>query len=224
MSELEPSWETDNVSPIEQKMTPENIVSNESTARRKKISDLARELIPELSDEDYDEIAGIADLMWEPNDLNVSADPSIANLDEEDVIGLLYTKAAEYGIEFSLVDAKLAQLDNDVEKETSLTPAERKMYAIKGDVIELKRRKEEGEINRKDFEFREIYELWNTSQPIQKKTVGDRAVVLTQSEFDQLGILEFIAFNGTLIELECNANRQPEDIPYILFPEDLGDL
>lgn len=117
------------------------------------------------------------------------------------------------------IESKEPQVGNSPVEE--LTPAEKMRQAIARNELELARRKEAGELDKIDFE--NIY-LQENDQPVTRKDIKNKAIVITGAELEQLGYLEMIRADGetTVIEFE-NTGYGPRD-RLIIFPEDLGDL
>lgn len=105
-----------------------------------------------------------------------------------------------------------------------LTPVEKMRQAIERNGLELARRKEAGELDKIDFENNYLFYLQENDQPVTRKDIGNKAIVLTGAELETLGYLEMIRADGETTVID------PEDTGYgpndrlIIFPEELGDL
>lgn len=108
--------------------------------------------------------------------------------------------------------------------EVQQSPEERRREKINRNVRELARRKEAQEIGESDFGPEGIYYLQAEGKPITKSEVGNRAVVLSQTEFDSLGYIDFVFENGQLATIDSEDTGYGPDDFLIFFPEELGDI
>jgi len=138
----------------------------------------------------------------------------------EEALGLAATMAEELGISQEDLD-KVLREKGILEPEP--TPEEKRRQAIEHNRQELARRKEAGEIEKDDYELNYLHYLQQLGEPLTRKDVGKRALVITQRDLETLGYLEFISANGERIVIDSNDTGYGEDDPLIIFPEELGD-
>jgi hypothetical protein len=102
-----------------------------------------------------------------------------------------------------------------------LSPREKREAHIKKNMAELAHRKESGELEKVDFD---IYDF-TFRGPLTREILGNRAVVLSKSDLEELGGFLLMVPDGDtrFIDPEEDvANWGPGDL-LIIFPEDLGN-
>lgn len=84
---------------------------------------------------------------------------------------------------------------------------------------QLQARKKSGEIDREDFGYWDVRELFEVNTPVQRKHIGNRALVLSATDVEQFHVFNFVDQDGVEQQLFS------EDVNgvLILFPEDFGN-
>lgn len=85
---------------------------------------------------------------------------------------------------------------------------------------ELCRLRDAGTLSREDFGYVQVREIFEADRPVERKDVGNRPLILPQTDVEQFHVFSFVDKDG---------NQQHifwEDVNgvLILFPEDFGDL
>lgn len=108
--------------------------------------------------------------------------------------------------------------------ESLQSPEEKRREKIKKNYRELLRRREAQELDAADYRIEFLFYLQEEDRPLTRGTVGNKAVVLTQSDLEQLGYLEIVLPNGQIMSIEPEDTGYAPDDLLIIFPEDLGEL
>lgn len=101
-----------------------------------------------------------------------------------------------------------------------LSPSEKQRKIIDANLERLVQRKELGEVSEKDFGVQDIYYLENGL--LTKEAVGNRAVVITQQDLEDLGGITMRMDNGEEIYLDPDSKGYESDDTLVIWPEDLG--
>ncbi len=104
-----------------------------------------------------------------------------------------------------------------------LSPKEKQRQIIENNMSRLSERKEAGELDKHDFGIRELADHRITGEPVTKSRVGNRAIVVTQDEFDDLGYIEFVSASGEVMLIEADVTGYESSDRLIIFPEELGN-
>ncbi|MDD5103656.1 MAG: hypothetical protein PHX93_04610 [Candidatus Peribacteraceae bacterium] len=85
---------------------------------------------------------------------------------------------------------------------------------------QLQTRRKSGEIAQNDFGYADVRDLFEDCIPVQRKHIGQRAVVLMGTDIEQMHEFTYVDSRGEL------QNIDPEMVNgvLILFPEDFGNL
>lgn len=83
----------------------------------------------------------------------------------------------------------------------------------------LQERREAGEIDRDDFGYRLVREIYEDSRAITRKDVGNRALVLMATDAEQFHAISYIDANGDEQQID------PESVNgvLVLLPTDFGN-
>lgn len=108
--------------------------------------------------------------------------------------------------------------------EPELTLQERTRQVIERNRQELARRIETGEIEESLFDLTYLIGLKNVGEPLTHRDVGNKAVVIPQKELETLGYLDMVLRSGERIMIDPDDTGYEPDDPFIIFPEELGDL
>jgi hypothetical protein len=87
---------------------------------------------------------------------------------------------------------------------------------------ELMRRREAGEIDQTDYEVNYLSYLQEMGTPISRSDLKNQAIVINPKEFESLGYIEFVSSSDEVMTIDLSEADNSK--PFILFPEDLGDL
>lgn len=88
----------------------------------------------------------------------------------------------------------------------------------------LAKRREAGEIDPEDYNLDELFYDQGAGTPLDRRSVGKMAVVITQAQLEQLGGLTMVRGDGKVIIFEPEVTGYGPNDPLVIFPEDLGDL
>ena len=141
----------------------------------------------------------------------------------EEALGLAASMANELGITQEQFDKVLQEKGILEPEQTEQTPEQMRRQAIERNQQELARRKEAGEIEPIDYELNYLHYLQKSGEPLTRKDVGSRAVVISQRDLETLGYLEFMNADGEIIVIDPDDTGYEQDDPLIIFPEELGD-
>jgi hypothetical protein len=114
-------------------------------------------------------------------------------------------------------------LDVPEPENQELGPEERRAQIAEQNLQELARRREAGELEPTDYEVNYLLYLQQMDQPVTRKEVGNRAIVIKPEEFEGLGYLEIVLPTGERIVLDFTEETFDKNSPLIIFPEELGE-
>lgn len=103
-----------------------------------------------------------------------------------------------------------------------LVSSEQAQERIEKNLAELARRREAGEIDEKDYDLEELVYYQGLGTPLDRKDLGNRAVVIAQKDLEKLGGLKIVLPDGktTIIDPEVTGYGPGDKL--VIFPEDLG--
>ncbi|MCL5407588.1 MAG: hypothetical protein M1429_03775 [Patescibacteria group bacterium] len=93
---------------------------------------------------------------------------------------------------------------------------------VKDAAGELTRRRELGELDSADYEINYLFYLQELGMPISKEDVKNQAIVINPDQFEVLGYIDLVNTDGESITIDFDDVDSSR--PFILFPEDLGNL
>lgn len=97
---------------------------------------------------------------------------------------------------------------------------EKREKIVAANLERLVQRRERGEIAAESFHFYDIYDLGNPI--LTREIVGNRAIVLTQEDLENLGGIEMQLDSGDVLFLDPEMTGYGPDEQIIIWPEDLG--
>jgi len=103
------------------------------------------------------------------------------------------------------------------------SPEENKRLIVEKQIQELARRREAGELGPTDYEVIDIWLLKQLGEPVTRKDVTNRAIVIRPEEFEVLLTIDFIKANGERTILDLTEENFDKSNPLIIFPEELGE-
>ncbi len=85
---------------------------------------------------------------------------------------------------------------------------------------ELCRRRASDELSQEDFGYEQVREVFEADRPVERRDVGNRPLLLAQTDVEQFHAFSFVDKSGTQQQIFW------EDVNgfLILFPEDFGNL
>lgn len=92
----------------------------------------------------------------------------------------------------------------------------------KKNLAELVRRQEEGELEKDIVEFEFIRYYQGLGEALSRGDVGNRAVVLSQQELEDLGEFRWKLANGQTASINADFTGYGPEDRLVIFPEDLG--
>ena len=104
--------------------------------------------------------------------------------------------------------------------QIELSPGERRRKTVDANLERLAQRKERGEVSEQDFEAQDIYSLKNGL--LTREAVGNRAVVITQQDLEDLSGITMRMDNGEEIYLDPDSTGYEPGDTLVIWPEDLG--
>ena len=141
--------------------------------------------------------------------------------------GITYHNIAASHPEVPLVAEKLEEikrrLDQMLGKVKEGKPESKRAQIAEQNLQELARRREAGELEPTDYEVNYLLYLQQMDQPVTRKEVGNRAIVIKPEEFEGLGYLEIVLPTGERIVLDFTEETFDKKSPFIIFPEELGE-
>lgn len=84
----------------------------------------------------------------------------------------------------------------------------------------LQERREAGEIDREDFGYEQVREVFEECRPVERNDVGRRPVVLSVTDVEQFHVFSFVDKEGA----EQQIFSEDVNGVLILLPEDFGNL
>jgi len=111
----------------------------------------------------------------------------------------------------------------ETSKNQEPSPENKRAQIAEQNLQELARRREAGELEPTDYEVNYLFYLQQMDQPVTRKEVGNRAIVIKPEEFEGLGYLEIVLPTGEKIVLDFTEETFDKRSPLIIFPEELGE-
>lgn len=79
--------------------------------------------------------------------------------------------------------------------------------------------REQGQLSPHDYDLNELAMLQEAGASLTKKDLGNQALVLSRSEFEQFSYIDVVLNNGEDIRIDADSMKDSE---FILFPDDLS--